>query len=457
MKKKFAKIFSAFLACAMLASLAAPAASAEEEKVSDADTAPAASAEERTFSDVASGSWYYTYVTDLTAAGVVGGYPDGTFNPNGATTAGEALKLILLASGFDKQEATDGNWASGYLDYAVKQGYVEDGEITDLNEPISRALIAKIAAKALDVTSTGFSPFADTDDVYATALYECGIITGSHDALGEKVFLPDDNIKRSEISAIIWRINTADVHAGQIKYLGEWIDVLDGVAANSYDSELFSTDDSGRVAYSGQSFETGIDVSSYQGAVDWNAVAADGIDFAFIRVGYRGWGSAGTMNADKYFEQNIRGATAAGLKVGVYFYSQAITEDEAAEEAQFVLDAISGYDVKYPVVFDWEVVGRSDARTYGLSSSMLGKCANTFCLAVENAGYKPVIYVNKYSGYKKYDLRDVTNYDLWLAEYDVESPTFYYDFKIWQYGDEGTVSGISGKADMDISFTDYSE
>ena len=455
MKKRFAKIFSAFLACAMIASLAAPAALADEETASDA--APTASAEAKTFSDVASGSWYYTYVTDLTTAGVVGGYPNGTFNPNGTTTAGEALKLILLASGCDKQAATGSNWASGYLDYAVKQGYVVSGEITDLNVPISRALIAKIAAKALDVTSTGFSPFADTNDVYATALYECGIITGSHDASGEKVFLPSDSIKRSEISAIIWRINTSDVHAGQIKYLGEWIDVLDGVAASSYKSELFSTDGSGRAAYSGQSFETGVDVSSYQGVVDWNAVAADGISFAFIRVGYRGWGSAGTMNADKNFEQNIRGATAAGLKVGVYFYSQAITEDEAVEEAQFVLNAISGYDVKYPVVFDWEYVSRSDARTYSLTSSMLGKCANAFCSTVENAGYKGVVYVNKYTGYKKYDLRDVTKYDLWLAEYNVPSPTFYYDFKIWQYGDAGSVSGISGKADMDISFNDYSK
>jgi GH25 family lysozyme M1 (1,4-beta-N-acetylmuramidase) len=439
MKKRFEKVVSAVLACAMALALAAPAAFAETS-----------------FSDVASGAWYYTYVTDLTASGVVGGYPDGSFRPDSATTAGEALKLVLLAAGADRQEPTGTHWASGYLDYAVKKGYVASGDITDLNAEISRALIAKIAAKALDVKAAGTSPFADTDDVCATALYECGIITGSRNAAGEKVYLPDDGIKRSEISAIIWRINTTDVHKGQIKYLGEWLSVLDGVPVNSYRTENFSADASGRVTYSGQAYQTGVDVSSYQGTVDWNAVKADGIDFAFIRAGYRGWGAAGTMNADRNFTQNIQGATAAGLKVGVYFYSQAVTEAEAAEEAQFVLNAIAGYDVQYPVVFDWEVVGRSDARTYGLSSDALGKCANAFCSAVEAAGYKALIYVNKYSGYKKYDLRTVPSYGLWLAEYNTAAPTFYYDFKIWQYSDSGKVGGISGKADMDISFVDYS-
>ena len=132
----------------------------------------------------------------------------------------------------------------------------------------------------------------------------------------------------------------------------------------------FSADSRGRMQYSGGKYLTGIDVSEHQYDIDWEKVAADGIDFAMIRVGYRG-STAGQIYTDEYFEKNIAGATAAGLKVGVYFYSQAINAEEAAEEAAFVLNAIRPYKVTFPVVFDWEIVGGSDARTYTVSRAVL--------------------------------------------------------------------------------------
>ena len=123
---------------------------------------------------------------------------------------------------------------------------------------------------------------------------------------------------------------------------------------------------------------TGIDVSVYQGDIDWEAVKADGIDYAIIRLGFRGYGSTGSMNLDENFIANIEGATAAGLDVGVYFFSQAITPEEAREEAEFVLHYLEGYELTYPVVFDWEVIGKTTARTYGLDTRTLCESANAF-------------------------------------------------------------------------------
>ena len=132
----------------------------------------------------------------------------------------------------------------------------------------------------------------------------------------------------------------------------------------SWEPDLFSADSRGRMRYTGAaSTLTGIDVSEHQYDIDWRKVAADGVDFAMIRVGYRG-STAGGIYTDDYFEKNIRGALNAGLKVGVYFFSQALDAGEAAEEAAFVLEQIRPYEITMPVVFDWEIVGGSDARTY---------------------------------------------------------------------------------------------
>ena len=197
-------------------------------------------------------------------------------------------------------------------------------------------------------------------------------------------------------------------------------------------------------------------MSTFQGNIDWNAVRADGIDFAIIRLGFRGYGAEGSMNLDAKFEQNIKGATEAGIKVGVYFFSQAITEEEAREEAAFVLEHLNGRPLQYPVVFDWEAIGSSEARTNGLSADMLGKCANAFCSTIQAAGYQTMIYMNPYVAYIKYDMRDVMNYDVWFARYE-DLPKFHYDFKMWQYTEKGSVAGISGKVDRNISFIDYSK
>lgn len=198
---------------------------------------------------------------------------------------------------------------------------------------------------------------------------------------------------------------------------------------------------------------TGIDISAHQSGIDWEQVKNAGIDFVIIRVGYRTYGG-GEITLDPNFGENIEGAAAAGLNVGVYFFSQAINADEAIEEADAVLDAVSGYNITYPVVFDWELIYDDHARTDGVTVEALADCCVAFCERVKSAGYTPMIYQNKGTSMNKLDLPRLKDYDFWLAEYGTE-PTYYYDFKMWQYSCTGTVPGIAGDVDMNLSFVDY--
>ncbi len=194
----------------------------------------------------------------------------------------------------------------------------------------------------------------------------------------------------------------------------------------------------------------GIDVSRHQGTIDWNMVAQDGVEFAFIRVGYRGYGS-GKMMEDEFFEENIKGALQAGIKVGVYFYSQAVSREEVLEEAQFVLDKIAPYKIECPVVFDVERVSEGEGRMNAISMEDRTAFTALFCQTIENAGYRPMIYHNTEMGVMMLGLSDLEAYDKWFAAY---SDLFYYpyDYKVWQYSQSGRVQGIQGDVDLNISF-----
>ncbi|WP_024860722.1 glycoside hydrolase family 25 protein [Ruminococcus flavefaciens] len=197
---------------------------------------------------------------------------------------------------------------------------------------------------------------------------------------------------------------------------------------------------------------TGVDVSEFQGEIDWEQVKQAGIDFAFIRVGYRTYGD-GIVTYDSAFQHNIEGALDAGIKVGAYFYSQATTADEAVEEADAVIDALADYKITYPVVYDWEIV-HDAARTDNVSVEALADCCVAFCERVKDSGYTPMIYQNTGTAMRKLDLPRIKDYDFWLAEY-ADKPSFYYDFKIWQYSNTGRVPGIEGDVDLNICFRPY--
>lgn len=217
-----------------------------------------------------------------------------------------------------------------------------------------------------------------------------------------------------------------------------------------------------RLVYTGRRFDTlfGIDISAYQnrateGEIDWEAVADDGVDFVMVRAGFRGT-STGSLNADAFYGQNIEGAMEAGLETGVYFFAQAITVEEAIEEAEFVLELLEDYEIDGPIAYDWEM---HDAtyRVYGTTPEMATACAIAFCERIEEAGYDAMIYAGSYVSYIKYDQGAIEKYLHWYPEYknedsEVLAPTFLYQMDYWQFSSNCTVDGIGGRVDGNIHF-----
>ena len=190
----------------------------------------------------------------------------------------------------------------------------------------------------------------------------------------------------------------------------------------------------------------GIDVSKFQGSIDWNAVKADGITFAIIRCGYRGYGS-GALVEDSTYRQNIQGAINAGLRVGVYFYSQAINEAEAVEEASMVLSLVSGYSLPLGVYYDTESVG--GGRANALSAAERTACAVAFCETIRSAGYSAGVYSYASWFYNALNFANISKYNIWIAQYR-DTLSFSYKHNIWQYTGSGSVNGISKPVDMNI-------
>lgn len=193
----------------------------------------------------------------------------------------------------------------------------------------------------------------------------------------------------------------------------------------------------------------GIDVSKWQGDIDWDKVKASGVEFVMIRAGYRG-SQTGALVEDPNFLANIRGAKRAGLKVGVYFFTQAINEVEAVEEASMVIALCDGYELDYPVVIDSEGAG-GDGRADSLDMETRTKVCAAFCETIDNAGYEPGVYASRSWYNANLDVKKLDKYRIWLAEYR-STPLYsgYYD--MWQYTSKGKIDGIEGNVDLNISY-----
>lgn len=215
---------------------------------------------------------------------------------------------------------------------------------------------------------------------------------------------------------------------------------------NQYEQERFYMEE-GFLRYQDREHMVGIDVSEHQGAINWETVAASGAEFAILRLGYRG-STVGDLYMDEYFFENLRAAKESGLKVGVYFFSQAKDEAEAREEAEFVLAALDGQALELPIFYDWEYIG---GRIESESAVPMTQCAEAFCQAVLAGGYEAGVYFNQAYGYDYLDLFALRNYTLWLAEYDT-TPDFEHHFDCLQYTDSGELDGIEGNVDLDIYF-----
>jgi GH25 family lysozyme M1 (1,4-beta-N-acetylmuramidase) len=197
----------------------------------------------------------------------------------------------------------------------------------------------------------------------------------------------------------------------------------------------------------------GVDVSRYQGDIDWSKAAADGVAFAIIRMGYRGY-DTGKLVTDEFFDANMRGALSAGLRVGTYFFSQAVNAAEAVEEAEMVLAGIAPYNVTFPVVFDIEEISGQNARTDALTAAEVTDVAIAFCERIAAAGYTPMIYANPKWFVSRMELGRLESYAKWLAQY-YKTPAYPYAFSLWQFSSSGSIAGIKGNVDLNLAFESF--
>ncbi len=402
------------------------------------------------------GHWAEAAVDRWSTLGIVQGDDQGNFRPESTITRAElAVMLNRYLKYTETAENTykdleDDAWYTEAILCLAKAGLMQgDGEYQRPEDPVTRQEAAVLFARAFGLKeSEAALKYGDRNQIATWAKGFVAVMSAQGYLQGDDQgnFRPLDKLTRAQAVTILnnW---------GKIRVYGRYLDVKPNVPEIAYAAGDFSVEN-GRVVYDSEEYRavTGVDVSYWQADIDWEKVAADGVEFAFIRLGNR-FSTDGRIELDSYAEANIRGAQAAGLDVGVYFFSQALTVEEAREEAAFVIEALKGRSLQLPVVFDWEPLSGEDSRTNNMDYSVLDDLAIAFCDAVEAAGYRPMIYFNQYFGYLRYDLSRLTDYDFWYAGYfSSNKPNFYYNFAVWQYTSSGRVDGISGNADMNLMF-----
>lgn len=363
-----------------------------------------------------------------------------------------ALILIMYVVGLLNTWITD-KWENSAKQMAVSLGaelLPEDKEVTvteaELNAMIEEAKASAVAeAEALKDQELAEME-ATREQAVAAARAEvldgirAGLETGD-DTMVEvlRPFYPDEIVV----------VSNSQFH---------FVPINRDLKLNSYTDANLNILESGEYQYleNGEVIShKGIDVSRFQGDIDWKAVAEDGVEFAFIRVANRGYGT-GKLVEDEKFKANIEGAMAAGIHVGAYIYSQAVTDEEVLEEADLVMDKLAAYGVKCPIVFDVEKTADSSGRMNQLSVEERTNLTLLFCQTVEAAGYKPIIYHNMEMSALMLDIETLEQYDKWFAYYN-DDMYYPYEYKIWQYSDKGSVNGIGTDVDLNICFEPFWE
>lgn len=453
-----------------------------------------------TFSDT-KGAYWEDAILRLHAAGVYLG-TDGAARltaditrQQAVTMVGRAFQLTESQVALPYADATKiESYAAGYLGTMAERGYITDVGTDNLfrpTEPITRAelvnllnnmigtLIQKSGDYSIPAEGTLMVNAADGatlqnmrigGDLIVAPGVTGGVVLqdvtlgGTIQNLGgapvdqfatTPAEVPGGTAPEENVPPLNWSYTTDRT--------GKKIPNFQGVPVNPFGPGSFYWNDAGRLVYAGTDFSTrfGIDVSAYQNraitgnTINWNAAKGDGVEFAFVRIGFRGTGS-GTLNQDAFYERNIDGAMAAGIDTGVYFFSQAITVAEAVEEARYVISLLGGRSLTGPVAYDWEMHD-STYRVYGTSNAMATACAKAFCETVEAAGYRAMVYTSSYVAYNKFDLSVLSGYPIWYPEYkSAESTTLYpqlhYRPDYWQFTSKGYVAGLSGNVDCNLQF-----
>ncbi len=232
--------------------------------------------------------------------------------------------------------------------------------------------------------------------------------------------------------------------------------IVDTLKHHSYQKDQFVMNDEDILEYivDGEVVsKKGIDVSRYQEEIDWKKVAGDGVEYAFIRLGIRG-ATEGKLAVDMAYEENMEGALENNIDVGVYFFTQALNEEEAVEEAEFVLEHLEDYDISYPIVLDVEEVTTKNPRTKELTQEDRTDACIAFCERIKEAGYTPMIYGNLKTFLLMLDMERLEEYEKWFAYY--RTPLYFpYEFSIWQYTSTGKVDGIGTDVDLNVCMKDW--
>ncbi len=265
-----------------------------------------------------------------------------------------------------------------------------------------------------------------------------------------------------EIAAINDELNTVIEEQSHINVTNVYVPerpLTEGkIFMNTYKKENYRLDN-GFMAYFNDEGEKishlGCDLSYHNGSVNFDELAASGCEFVMLRCGYRGY-SAGGLAKDEKFESYISDAERVGLKIGVYFFTQALTVEEAEDEAEYVLKLIEGHTISYPVAFDTEYVDDDDARTNTteISDELRSDICRAFCDRISEEGYYPMIYASENWLRRYLNVEALKDYDLWAPQY-LDENDFLYDFTMWQYTDSGNIPGVKGDVDLDISMVDY--
>ena len=457
-----------------------------------------------TFSDTA-GTYWEEAILKLHAAGVYLGN-NGRAQAGDTITRQQAVTMIARAFGISGDETAmlpygDGDLVASYARGAVSEmsarGYITDSWNGDFRptDPITRAEIVSILNNMIQVLVQDYGVYSgDTEGTVMINAAEgaeltemfipgdlilapgvSGPVTLTNvDVLGSirnfssvepeiRVYQPEDEDEPDEPAIQPEEVykpgkTTDDV----IIYDDREFPIYRDKAPNEFEEGDFYWEED-RLVYDGRDFRTrfGIDVSAYQNraseneTIDWEAVADDGVDFVMVRIGLRGT-STGEIHADGFYRENIEGAMEAGLETGVYFFAQAITVEEAIEEAEFVLELLEDLEIDGPVAYDWEM-HNSSYRVYGTPPEMATACAVAFCERIAEEGYTPMVYAGSYVSYVKYDQGALADYLYWYPEYKNDEseklyPTLYYQMDYWQFSSNCYVDGIGGRVDGNLQF-----
>ena len=371
-----------------------------------------------------------------------------------------AVGIVMFCMGMPKYSVAE---AAAYIEETSENTKVqpEEAETENLSVPVNLFVDRMYVLTCTDtvtgeIYSVRFNPvtgeYTRTSGSAGTGSAEPETSPEPETAAPETLQAPEETETEPETEAEPETLDFTDV-------FGNWhtLDTDPDAPKNDYiktcfvlDGQLMSYTDTENYIY-----RLGIDVSYHQGNIDWESVAEQGYEFVFIRIGFRGYGQAGNVLEDEQFKANLEGAKAAGLDVGVYFFSQALTEEEAAYEAEFVLELLAGTELDLPVVYDPEYIlddeGNkiSEARTSTLSGEQVTENTLTFCSAIEEAGYEAAFYTNMLSESEVFDMTALSAYTVWYADYN-ETPQTPYAFEFWQYSESGTVAGIDSAVDLDI-------